>query len=165
MSKQAKTAFLHVFLHVTVGPTVWKVADSRRSNLRSPLCQACPTHARGGAAYHRHGHRHRGVVGDGRRIACMYPVHLKVCVRRTLIWQGEGGDRRNVALFHAIEKCYFMRFVFTYIHHLCDWNTLRCKPVFTICLHTFFSIAGAIFKRRICDWKNLNNHWGWCECR
>ena len=28
-----------------------------------------------------------------------------------------------------------------------------------------FSIAGAIFKRRICDWKNLNNHWGWCECR
>ena len=29
-------------------------------------------------------------------------------------------DRRNVALFHAIEKCYLMRFVFTYIHHLCD---------------------------------------------
>ena len=29
-------------------------------------------------------------------------------------------DWRNVALFHAIEKCYFMRFVFTYIHHLCD---------------------------------------------
>ena len=47
-------------------------------------------------------------------------------------------DRRNVALFHAIEKCYLMRFVFTYIHHLCDWNTLRCKPVFTIWLHTFF---------------------------
>ena len=39
---------------------------------------------------------------------------------------------------NAIEKCYFMRFVFTYIHHLCDGNTLRCKPVFTICLHTFF---------------------------
>ena len=30
------------------------------------------------------------------------------------------GDRCKVALFHAIEKCYFMRFVFTYIHHLCD---------------------------------------------
>ena len=29
-------------------------------------------------------------------------------------------ERRNVALFHAIEKCHFMRFVFTYIHHLCD---------------------------------------------
>ena len=38
-------------------------------------------------------------------------------------------DWRNVALFHAIEKCYFMRCVFTYIHHLCEWNTLRCKPV------------------------------------
>ena len=48
-------------------------------------------------------------------------------------------DRRNVALFHALEKCYFMRFVFSYIHHSCDWNTLRCKPVFTICLHTFFN--------------------------
>ena len=30
------------------------------------------------------------------------------------------GDRRNVALYHAIEKCYFMRFVFIYIHYLCD---------------------------------------------
>ena len=48
-------------------------------------------------------------------------------------------DRRNVALFHAIEKCYFMRCVFTYIHHLCDWNTLQSKPVFTICLHAFFN--------------------------
>ena len=28
-----------------------------------------------------------------------------------------------------------------------------------------FSIAGAIFKRGICDLKNLNNHWGWCKCR
>ena len=53
------------------------------------------------------------------------------------VWDNKG-DRRNVALLHAIEKCYFMRFVFTYMHHLCDWNTLRCKPVFTICLHTFF---------------------------
>ena len=54
-------------------------------------------------------------------------------VSTPLIW-----DRRKVSLFHVIEKCYFMRFVFTYIHHLCDWNTLRCQPVFTICLHTFF---------------------------
>ena len=51
----------------------------------------CVKHARlmRGAAYHRHGHRHC-VVGDGRRIVCM---HLKVCVRRTLIWQGEGGGQ------------------------------------------------------------------------
>ena len=46
------------------------------------------------------------------------------------------GDGRKVALVHAIEMCYFMRFVFIYIHHLCDWNNLQCKPVFTVCLHT-----------------------------
>ena len=39
---------------------------------------------------------------------------------RMAMWPLRGRERRNVALFHAIEKCYFMRFVFTYIHHLGD---------------------------------------------
>ena len=55
-----------------------------------------------------------------------------------LEWSCNIRDRRKVDLFHAIEKCHSMRFVITYIHLLCDWNTLRCKPLFTICLHTYF---------------------------
>ena len=54
------------------------------------------------------------------------------------------GDRCSVALFHGSEKRFFMRFVFTYIHHLCEWNTLQCKlflPFATIWYN--FSIASA----------------------
>ena len=46
----------------------------------------------------------------------------KIEVRRTIMVVGESIDRRNVALFHAFKKCYYMRFVCSYIpvHHLFD---------------------------------------------
>ena len=73
-----------------------------------------------------------------RKLPSAEPLYFRQRQRLQFVQEFRKTDRRNVALFHAIEKCYFMRFVFTYIHHLCDWNTLRCKPVFTICLYTFF---------------------------
>ena len=49
-----------------------------------------------------------------------HPLSTKYTVKLRVGSISKTGDRRNVALFHAIEKCYFMRFVFTYIHYLCD---------------------------------------------
>ena len=68
--------------------------------------------------------------------------------RKVWKWRSKFGDRRNVALFHAIEKCYFMRFVFTYIHHLCDWNTLRSKPVFYHLSPYIFFNSRCYFQKR-----------------
>ena len=56
-------------------------------------------------------------------------------------------------LFYAI--C-----IYLHNYHLCDWNTLRCKPVFYQLSPYTFSIAGAIFKRRICGWKKLEQPLG-----
>ena len=56
---------------------------------------------------------------------------------------------------------YVLTYIICAIETPCDANLFL--PLIFVSIH--FSIAGAIFKRRICDWKNLNNHWGWCECR
>ena len=53
--------------------------------------------------------------------------------RARLVDIAEVRDRRKVALFHAIEKCYFMRFVFTYIHHYIHRTT---NPPHTPCSRT-----------------------------
>ena len=59
-------------------------------------------------------------------------------------------------LFYAI--CIYLHTSFVRLKHL------AMQTCFYHLSPYIFSIAGAIFKRRICDWKNLNHLWAWCEC-
>ena len=60
-----------------------------------------------GAAYHRHGHRHRGVVGGGRRIACVF-AFKSMCPPHFNMAGGGRGVKAILNEFSLPGKCELM---------------------------------------------------------